>query len=199
MGALRSTGRSAVVTLVTAATRRSFGRGRSARGKLASVKSVRSSSCRAWVLASVAWLGLGCAAVAPNERSLHEVDGQVVSSSPPPPAAYEAYLRARLALESDPPRLDVAQRSIERAIRYDPRDPHLWTTRAEIEERAGERERAAASARRALAIRPGYPPAQEVLARLEGGAVEGVEVAAEREGAGSGEASADAGGRAAQP
>lgn len=199
MGALYGMSGRAVVTS-PAAARRSFGRGGSARGKLAPVMGVRSRWCRVWVLAS---LGLGCAAVAPSERSLHEVDGQVVSSSPPPPAAYEAYLRARLALESEPPRLDVAQRSIERAIRYDPRDPHLWTTRAEIEERAGQRDRAAASARRALAIRPGYPPAQEVLARVEGGVTESEGVTAQGEEGeeveGSAEVSADVGGRGVQP
>lgn len=130
---------------------------------------------------------LGCAAtIGPNERTLHEVDGRLVSSSPPPPAAYEAYLRARLALDRDPPQLPEAQRWIERAIRFDPRDPQLWATRAEVEERAGQSDRAAASARRALAIRPGYPPAQEVLSRVEGRAVvEG--------------ASADAGTPAPQP
>lgn len=123
----------------------------------------------------------GCAIAgpaAPRDRTLHEVDGKVVSSPAPAPAAYEAYLRARLALEHEPPQLDVAQRSIERAIRFDPRDPHLWATRAEIEERAGEPEQAATSARRALAIRPGYSPAQEVLARVEGRASGGEAVVA---------------------
>ncbi|MEX1369260.1 MAG: hypothetical protein AB1Z98_39390 [Nannocystaceae bacterium] len=133
--------------------------------------------------------GLACA-VSPNERTLHEVDGQVVSSPPPSPAAYEAYLRARLALDRDPPQLEDAQRYIERAIRFDPREPHLWTTRAEIEERAGEPGKAAVSARRALAISPGYGPAEQVLARVQGqGAVGGA----------SGGVSADADGPAPQP
>ncbi|MEM7154202.1 MAG: hypothetical protein AAF799_15255 [Myxococcota bacterium] len=119
----------------------------------------------AWVLG----LGLLGCGPGPSTRSLHEVDGQVVASSPPPPVAYEEYLKARLALERDPPQLEEARRSIERALRYDPRDPHLWATHAEIEARAGERERAEASARKALAIRPGYPPAERVLAELSGG------------------------------
>lgn len=101
-----------------------------------------------------------------SHRTLHEVDGQVVSSNPPPPSAYEAYLRARVALEHEPPQLDLAQEHIEQAIRIDPRDPHLWSTRAEIEEKAGKVAAAETSARRALALSPGYPPATDVLARL---------------------------------
>ena len=108
----------------------------------------------------------------PEYRSLHVVDGEVVSSPPPSPSAYEAYLRARLAFEQDPPNLDEARFYIGEAIDFDPRDPHLWATRAEIEERAGKDAEAAASARRALAIRPGYPLAEQVLARVEGGATE---------------------------
>lgn len=110
----------------------------------------------------------GCWAMGPEYRSLHVVDGQVVSSPPPSPSAYEAYLRARLAFEHDPPQLVEAQFYILEAIRFDPREPQLWATRAEIEERAGQKAEAAASARRALAIRPGYPLAEQVLARVEG-------------------------------
>lgn len=102
-------------------------------------------------------------------RSQHVVDGQVVSSPPPPPSVYEVYLRARLAFECEPPALDEARFYIEHALQLDPQDPHLWATRAEIEEHAGDKAQAAASARRALAIRPGYPLAEEVLARVEGG------------------------------
>lgn len=107
----------------------------------------------------------------PGYRSLHEVDGEVVHSYPPPPSAYEAYLRARLAMEREPPQLEVAQHYIRRAIKADSRDPHLWATRAEIEEGLGKIDQAKASAQRALALRPGYPPAQRVLSRLEGGPV----------------------------
>jgi Flp pilus assembly protein TadD len=113
--------------------------------------------------------GLGaCYPMGPGYRSLHQVDGQLVHSPPPPPSAYAAYLRARLAFEQEPPQLSEAQHHIEHALRLDPRDPHLWSTRAEIEERAGHADQALTSARRALAIRPGYPPAARVLARLEG-------------------------------
>lgn len=111
----------------------------------------------------------GCYPVGTGYRSLHVVDGEVVQSPPPPPSAYEAYLRARVAFEQEPPQLSEARYHIARALQMDPRDPHLWATQAEIEERAGQVEQATASARRALAIRPGYPPAQQVLARLEGG------------------------------
>lgn len=133
------------------------------------MRSVRERAGRA---AAVLLLALGgCyGGLGPGYRSLHVVDGQVVSSPPPTPSAYEAYLRARLAFEHEPPRLDDARFYIEEALRFDPRDPHLWATRAEIEERAGEQAEAAASARRALALRPGYPPAEQVLARVEGGA-----------------------------
>ncbi len=120
-----------------------------------------------WVLGVVL---VGCSPMGPSARSLHVVDGHEVSSPPPPPAAYEAYLRARLAFEHDPPQLEQARAAILVAIRFDPRDPHLWATRAEIEERAGEPDQAAASARRALAIRPGYPLAEQVLARVEASA-----------------------------
>ena len=108
---------------------------------------------------------------APSYRSLHEVDGQVVQSAPPPPVAYESYLRARLAMDRDPPQLEAAQQHIRRALKADPRDPHLWATRAEIEEQRGQIEQAMQSAQRALALRPGYPPAQRVLSRLQGGTV----------------------------
>ncbi len=120
--------------------------------------------------ALLACLG-ACFPMGAGYRSMHEVDGEVVHSSPPPPSAYESYLRARLALSYEPPQLDVARQHIQRALRIDSRDPHLWATRAEIEERSGQTEQALASARRALSIRPGYPPAERVVARLEGGAV----------------------------
>ncbi len=110
----------------------------------------------------------GCGLTGAGYRSLHEVDGQVVQSPPPPPSAYDAYLRARLAMEQEPPQLDAARYHIGRALAVDPRDPHLWSTRAEIEERAGQREAAVEAARRALVLRPGYPLAEEVLARLQG-------------------------------
>ena len=120
----------------------------------------------------------GCYPMGQGYRSLHVVEGQVVSSPPPAPSAYEAYLRARLAFEHEPPKLDEARFYIDEAIGFDARDPHLWATRAEIEERAGKKAEAAASARRALAIRPGYPLAEEVLAWVEGGGASGTTASA---------------------
>lgn len=93
------------------------------------------------VRASVALVFLGfaaaCASGGPSYRALHVVDGEEVYSRPVAGYAYEAYLRARLALEEEPPRLPEAQAFIETALQYDPRDPHLWTTQAEIAARSG--------------------------------------------------------------
>ncbi len=113
---------------------------------------------------------LGCVSTGPHPRALHQVDGDVVYSPPPSSAAYEAYLRARLALSAEPAQLDVAQTEIGVALRYDPRDPHLWTTRAEIAALAGDDDGAVSAAERALSLQPGYPPAAAVLAELRGGA-----------------------------
>lgn len=93
----------------------------------------------------------------------------MVYSAPPSPAAYEHYVRARLAMEQQPPALDAALREIVMALYRDPRDPHLWTTRGEIELAAGKPDAASASLERALALSPGYPPAQRMLARVRGG------------------------------
>ena len=114
-------------------------------------------------------LGGGCAVQGPHPRALHYVDGELVYSRPATSASYEAYLRARLALSVEPPHLDVAQAEIELALKYDGRDPHLWTTQAEIAWRAGNDERALAAVQRALALRPGYPPAERMMAQLRGG------------------------------
>ena len=110
---------------------------------------------------------MACAAGAPSTRSLHYMDGELVHSRPPHARAYEAYLRARLALESEPPRVDEALELIGIAIRYEPREPQLWTTRAEIEAEAGDFDRALTSARRALELRPGYEPAQHLIVTLD--------------------------------
>jgi Tfp pilus assembly protein PilF len=114
-------------------------------------------------------LGAGCAVHGPHPRALHYVDGDLVYSRPATSASYEAYVRARLALSVDPPHLDVAQAEIERALKYDARDPHLWTAQSEIAWKAGDEDRAVAAARRALTLRPGYPPAERMMAQLRGG------------------------------
>lgn len=111
-----------------------------------------------------------CAPVGPNARSLHYVDGTLVHSRPPSPQSYELYVRARLALDAQPPDPKTALDYLRQAQRADPRDPHLWSTRAEAEALAGEPESARTSAQRALSLSPGYPPARRVLATLDGGA-----------------------------
>lgn len=109
----------------------------------------------------------GCADRGPSYRALHVVDGQDVYSRPVAGYAYEAYLRARLALEHEPPALQEAQTYIESALQYDPRDPHLWTTRAEIAAELGDPGAAMWAADRALQLSPGYPPAEELVAHLQ--------------------------------
>lgn len=111
----------------------------------------------------------GCVTMGPHPRALHEVDGDIVYSRPVSSASYEAYLRARIALSTTPPRLDVAQREIDIALRYDPREPQLWTTKAEVASKAGDDEGAMQAIEKALALQPHYPPAMRVLAQLEGG------------------------------
>lgn len=118
----------------------------------------------------VALLGLAaCAPTGTSARALHYVDDELVYSNPPPALAYEAYMRSRIALSSDPPRLEQARAEIEVALHYDRRAAHLWTTRAEIAALQGQDDVAASSAERALALRPGYAPAQAVLTSVRGG------------------------------
>ncbi len=99
-------------------------------------------------------------------RRLHYVDDQLVESDPPPPRAYEAYLRARLALERDPQDLASAREQIDEALRWDPKEPQLWTTRAEVQWLMGDLPGAEASLARALDLRPGYPAATQLRASL---------------------------------
>jgi tetratricopeptide (TPR) repeat protein len=113
-------------------------------------------------------LVVGCASIEPSPRTLHYVDDTLVHSRAPHASAYEAYLRARIAFEASPPRLEEAMQAIGVAIHYHPREPQLWTTRAEIEAAAGDYDRAMASAGRALELRPGYGPAQQLVATLGG-------------------------------
>lgn len=122
------------------------------------------------VALSVALLGsVACAPSGTSARSLHYVDTELVYSNPPSALAYEAYLRARVALSVEPARLEQARSEIEVALHYDRRAPHLWSTRAEIAALQGDDDAAVTSAERALALRPGYPPAQAVLASVRGG------------------------------
>jgi predicted Zn-dependent protease len=112
-------------------------------------------------------LTAGCFYGSPGYRSLHYVDGELVSSRPASSAAYATYIKARLAYEEG--HLEAASVYIQRALRFDPRDPHLWTTHAEIAAKAGDDDTALAAASRALQLRPNYPPARKLMASLRGG------------------------------
>ncbi|MBX7081435.1 MAG: hypothetical protein K1X88_19695 [Nannocystaceae bacterium] len=107
-----------------------------------------------------------CSPTFVSDRALHLVDGQQVHSTPPTNAAYAAYLRARLALEAAPPRLADAKQAIDTAIALDPDDAQLWTVRAEIAARMGDGTTATKAVARALQLRPDYPPAKQLSARL---------------------------------
>lgn len=109
---------------------------------------------------------VACAPRGPSAHGLHMVEGKLVHSTPPSTSAYAAYMRCRLALDATPPRLDEARAHIEAALAADPRDPHLWTVRAEIDAQRGDGEEAMKSLARAFALRPDYPPAKQLAARL---------------------------------
>ena len=121
------------------------------------------------VLALLAGAGAtGCAASGPSARSLHYVDDVLVHSPPAHHQAYAAYLRARLAMDGAPADFAAAEGHLQHALRVAPHDAHLWTTLAELELRRGDRDAALTASRKALAIRPGYAPARQLLVRLEG-------------------------------
>lgn len=129
---------------------------------------------RLCVLAGLLTLTGGCWQGNYNRsRGLHYVqdDGAqvLVESEPPSPAAYEAYLRARLALDRDPPALVEARGHILDALRWQPDEPQLWTVKAEIEWKAGDFTAAEDDLARALELRPGYPEAQRLLAQIRSG------------------------------
>jgi predicted Zn-dependent protease len=124
---------------------------------------------QAWTLAAIVGLGLpcGCAASAPAPRSLHYVDEALVYSPTVHHQAYAAYLRARLVMEVQPAAYAAAEAHLRAALKVAPRDPHLWTTLAELELRRGDRAAALSAGRTALTYRPGYPAARQLVARLE--------------------------------
>jgi len=120
-------------------------------------------------LAVLALSWAGCGAGLPTYRSMHVVDGELVYSRPVSSQAYLAYLEARLALDREPADLGEAEAQIDLALQYDPRDPHLWTTKGEIAALAGDAPQAIAAAQRALSLRAGYEPAERLLARIQNG------------------------------
>lgn len=99
-------------------------------------------------------------------RRLHYIGDDLVSSEPVPPRAYEAYLRARLALERNPQDLATAREQIDEALRWDPKEAQLWTTRAEIAWLAGDFATADAAIARALQLQPDYPAATQLQAKI---------------------------------
>ncbi|MCA9713469.1 MAG: hypothetical protein H6713_00175 [Myxococcales bacterium] len=115
----------------------------------------------------LAALAGACASTSrPDTRGLHYIGDTLVYSQPGDYRAYDAYIRARVAMEGEHPDLERAHRLVLEALYYERRDPHLWTTRGEIELRMGNLERARRSSRIALDLRPGYPPARSLLSRL---------------------------------
>ena len=98
-------------------------------------------------------------------HTLEYVDGELVSTRPVRPAAYEHYLRAQLALEAGD--LADAEHQIDAALRNDPGDPHLHTVRGQIHARQGALAQARDDATRALRLSPGYPPAKALLAEID--------------------------------
>ncbi|MEZ4426614.1 MAG: hypothetical protein R3A51_02850 [Nannocystaceae bacterium] len=108
-----------------------------------------------------------CAPRYTDTRGLHYLGDTLVQSQPADPRAYEAYLRARLAMERAPRDLAGAHALILQALHFDRHDPQLWTTKGEIELQMGRLEDARKSSRVALMLRPGFTPAQALLARLQ--------------------------------
>jgi Tfp pilus assembly protein PilF len=112
------------------------------------------------------WIVASCAATV-DTRELHVVDGEIVASRTVSPLVYAAYLQTRLALESKPPRLDEASSHLDRALHFDPNDPQLWTTKAQIAELQGDEAGARTALARALALNPAYDPARQMMATLD--------------------------------
>jgi len=129
------------------------------------------TALRSYTLALAAIVGLGpwvgCAASAPAPRSLHYIEEALVYSPTVHHQAYAAYLRARLVMEVQPAEYGAAEAHLRAALAVAPRDPHLWTTLAELELRRGDRDAALDAGRTALTLRPGYPAARQLVARLE--------------------------------
>jgi predicted Zn-dependent protease len=109
----------------------------------------------------------GCWYGYPRHTQLHYVDGELVETPAPAPAAYEAYLRARIALDRTPPQVDEARTQILEALGWQPNEPKLWTVKAEVEWAAGNFGEAEADLGRALELRPDYPEAKQMLVQVK--------------------------------
>lgn len=110
-----------------------------------------------------------CSHAGPNPRTLHYVGDRLVATPVVDHRAYAAYVQTQLALASEPPDLTRALEQISAAISHDRDDAHLWTVRGEIELRRGDVDAARRSSAQALALRPGYPPAERLAASLAAG------------------------------
>lgn len=117
-------------------------------------------------LAMAAALVVACNHGGPNPRTLHYVGKDLVASPPADHHAYAAYIQAQLAMASEPPDLRHAHAMIIEAIDHDAHDAHLWTVRGQIELLLGEPAQARHASERALSLRPDYPLARELAAKL---------------------------------
>ena len=77
-------------------------------------------------------------------------------------------MRARLALDANPPRPEDALVDLQRLNRFAPKDPHLWATTAEAHAMLGEYDEARVAVNKALALDPESAKAHRVLASLPG-------------------------------
>lgn len=105
----------------------------------------------------------------PNPRTLHYVGKDLVATRSADLRAYAYYVQCQLALSLAPPDLTRAHEQILLAIDHDPRDAHLWTVRGQIDLQRGDQGQARRASERALYLRPDYPPAKKLAARITGG------------------------------
>lgn len=102
----------------------------------------------------------------PHPRHQHLIDDEIVVSKAARPADYAAYLRVRLALDTPDGDLKAAKRDMDVLMQRRSDDPHLWTTKAELEHRLGDEQAARAALDRAFALLPDYPPARALEAQM---------------------------------
>lgn len=114
-----------------------------------------------------AWALGACQHAGPNPRTLHYIGKDLVATRPADHRAYAAYVQAQLALALEPPDLRRALDHMLLALEYDGHDAHLWTVRGQVELQLGELDAARRSSARALGLRPDYPPARELAARVQ--------------------------------
>lgn len=111
--------------------------------------------------------GVGCATVSTGRDEV-VVDGEVVRAPLVGSRDYEAYLRVRMAIDSENPDFDAARADLQVLLQRHGYDPQLWTTKAELEFAAGDDGAAREALARAFALTPDYPAALELQARIDG-------------------------------